>query len=186
VAIGDRFRVKVGAKCTASCRLGGNVVELVDETGAVVASGRLGPMPAPGTTALYWTTLEATVPTEVGTFNWTARFSPSCGPLPHSGASASFRFMTVPRPEHSVVVRITTRGTGSPVTDAVVRIGAFRSTTDKAGLVRLAVPAGTYRLAVWKANHKFPERTVEVAADLDLDLEAEILPKKDPFAYWNG
>ena len=59
VVAGEKFSVKVGAKCTACCALNGQRVELRDEKGGVLAAGPLGEAVWPGTEGLYWTELEA-------------------------------------------------------------------------------------------------------------------------------
>src|SRR5205823_2525686 len=58
IVIGETFRVKVGAKCSAACALKGKKIEIHDDTGAVVATAALGETPWEGTTALYWSSVE--------------------------------------------------------------------------------------------------------------------------------
>ena len=53
IAAGERFAVKVGAKSSAGCALGGRRIEVLDGE-RVVASGPLGDAPWPGTGALFW------------------------------------------------------------------------------------------------------------------------------------
>jgi hypothetical protein len=52
VVVGERFTIKVGAKSAVSCGLDGATVEILDEAGTVVGSGRLGGTPWEGTCAL--------------------------------------------------------------------------------------------------------------------------------------
>src|ERR1051325_2092846 len=64
-AAGERFAIKVGAKSSAGCALGGRQVEVLDGE-AVVASGRLGEVPWPGTDALFWAEGELQGPNHPG------------------------------------------------------------------------------------------------------------------------
>ena len=70
---GDRFAVKVGAKSSAGCTLAGRRIEVFDGN-AVVASGRFGDTPWPGTSALFWTEVELRAPATPGAVTLTVRF----------------------------------------------------------------------------------------------------------------
>ena len=186
IVVGETFRVKVGAKCSAACALKGKEIEIHDDTGAVVATAALGETPWEGTTALYWTSVEMAVPTDQGSFSWSVRFSGAELRLPHGGASASFSFLAVTRPEHEVFVRIVEKDTADPLPNAQVRLGVYRATTDDRGLARFAVSAGTHTLYVWKAGYEAPARTVDVSQDAHVQVEAAAFPEEKPFAFWQG
>ena len=186
IVIGETFRVKVGAKCSAACALKGKEIEIHDDTGAVVASAALGETPWEGTTALYWISVEMAAPADQGSFSWSVRFSAAELRLPHGGASASFGFVAVKPPEHEVSVSIVEKDTAAPLPNAQVRLGVYRTTTDERGLARFAVPAGTHTLYVWKAGYEAPERTVDVNQDAHVHVEAAALPEEKPFAFWQG
>jgi hypothetical protein len=186
IGVRERFRINVGAKCTAACGLIGERIDIHDESGTVVASGILDNEPWPGTTALYWTTIEVAAPAEEGRFSWSLRFSPTESHLPHETASAAFSFLTVRPPEHDISVNVVERGTHTPICDAQIRLGVYRASTDEAGIARFAVPAGEYRLFIWKAGYDAPERTVDVTRTEVVEVEADALPKEDPYAYWRG
>jgi hypothetical protein len=89
VAAGERCFVKIGAKSSAGCGLGGCRVEVRDGN-AVLASGRLGETPWPGTTALYWTEIELRAPDSPGALTLAARFEGGDLDVPHQDASALF------------------------------------------------------------------------------------------------
>jgi hypothetical protein len=186
VVAGERFVVKVGAKCTACCALHGQHVELRDERGSVLAVGKLGETLWPGAEGLYWTALEAVAPAAEGLCHWAIAFSAAGPELPHQGASATLSFITVGPALHQVSVAIVERETAAPIGDAQVRLGFHRSATDETGIARFTVSPGKHRLFVWKAGHAAPEQVVEVGQDLDLLVETETLPKKDPYARWLG
>lgn len=186
IVAGEKFIVKVGAKCSACCSLKGRQVELRDDNNSVVAIGTLAQEPWPGAEALYWTALEVTAPETEGFFQWPIAFSPRDCELPHQGASATLSFMTVAPAVHDVSVAIVERETALPIGDAQVRLGYHRAATDESGVARFKVAPGKHRLFVWKASHAVPERIVEVERDLAITVEAEALPKQDPYAFWQG
>lgn len=186
VVIGEKFRLKVGAKCTAACALTGKDIEIHDETGAIVARGALGETAWRGTTALYWTLVEMTAPADKGSFCWSVEFSAADLRLPHGGASCAFSFVTVMPPEHSVSVKVVEKETETPIHDAHVRLGVYRTSTDETGLARFAVPAGEHRLFIWKAGYEAPARTIKVNKSENVQVEAAVLPVENPDAYWQG
>lgn len=186
VVAGEKFSVKVGAKCTACCALNGRQVELRDEKGAVLAVGHLGEAVWPRTEGLYWTQLEAIAPGDEGLHNCSVAFSACDHALPHQDASAGLSFVTVGPGRHRVCVAIVERETGAPIAEAQVRLGYYRSASDEAGVARFTAPSGKHRLFVWKADFSAPEQVVDVQQDLELIVEAEALPQQDPYARWQG
>ena len=186
VGMGETFVVNVGAKCSAGCELTGKEIEIRDDTGALVASGSLGRAPFEGTTALYWTAVEMTAPASEGQFDWPVTFAAPELQLPHGGASTRFSFVTVKAPEHRVSVEIVEGGAGGPIAQAQVRLGVYRTATDDAGMATFDVPAGEYRLFVSKTGYEVPERTLDVGANVTVQVEAEKLPEVDPDEFWQG
>ena len=186
VVAGEKFSVKVGAKCTAHCALNGRQVELQDEEGGVLAVGHLGETEWPGAEGLYWTELEAIAPGHEGFHNCSVAFSACDHALPHQGALAALSFVTVRPGRHRVCIAIVERETGAPIAEAQVRLGYYRSATDELGVARFTTPSGKHRLFVWKADFSAPEQVLDVEQDLDLVVEAEAVPKEDPYARWQG
>jgi hypothetical protein len=186
VVMGERFSVKVGAKCTACCALNGRQVELRDEKDGVLAVGQLGETVWPDTEGLYWAELAAVAPDHEGLHNCSVAFSACDHALPHQGASATLSFVTVQPGRHRVSVAIVERETKAPIAEAQVRLGYHRGATDASGIARFTAPSGTHRLFVWKADFSAPEQVVDVERDLDLIVEAEALPQEDPYARWQG
>ena len=186
VVAGEKFSVKIGAKCTACCPLNGRQVELRDEKGGLMAVGHFRETVWPGTEGLYWTELEVIAPGYEGLHNCSVTFSAQDHALPHQGASAALSFVTVEPGRHRVCVAIVERETGAPIAEAQVRLGYYRSASDESGIARFTAPSGKHRLFVWKADFSVPEQEVDVEHDLDLIVEAEALPKEDPYARWQG
>jgi hypothetical protein len=180
------FEIRAGAKCTSACALAGKIIEIRDEEGTLMGSGALGDTPAPGTTALMYTTIALKAPRKCALNSWTARFAPSELTLPHGHATSRFSFMTVAEPEHSVAVKVVNKETKEPIAGAQVRLGVYRAETDEAGSAEIRVPKGSFELAVMRPGYKMPERKIEVAKDIRVRITAEQLPPEDPFALWSG
>jgi hypothetical protein len=186
VVRGAAFEIKAGAKCTSACRLGGKIIEIRDEDGALMGSGALGDTPAPGTTALVFTAIALKAPRDCAQHSWTASFAPSELKLPHGHATSRFSFMTVAEPEHSVSVTVVNKETREPIAGAQVRLGVYRAETDEAGTAEIRVPKGRFELAVMRPGYKMPERKIDVTKDVRVRITAEQLPPEDPFALWSG
>lgn len=186
VVRGAAFEVKVGAKCSASCGLGGRKIEIRDEADKLMAAGALGDATWPGTASLYWTELRLKAPRKLGLHSWTVRFAPAELALPHGGASSSFSFVTVAEPEHSVSVKVVDKKTKAPVANAQVRLGFYRAVTDERGSAKISVPKGEFPLVVTRAGYEAPERSVAVAKNLRIRIAAEALPEEDPFGAWTA
>jgi hypothetical protein len=186
LAVNSKFRVKVGVKCAAECNLAGKEVRVYGERGAKVATGFLGRVPLPGTSALYWTELELEAPGIEGYYSWRVRFLKPDLVLPHEGASCKFGFTTAPRPEHLVTVEVTDKNTNSSVKKANLLLRPqsgypYRACSDAAGVGRLEVPRGEYTLIISKgSDYGVFKATFEVNGDVN--LKAELAPGYDPFA----
>jgi hypothetical protein len=186
VVAGGTLTLKAGAKCAAGCGLTAHRIEMLDGTGARVGEAALGDSPWPGTSGLCWGEVEAPAPAAPGLYSWSLRLPGIETPVPHDTASCTFTFLTVAAPEHLVQVRIVEKETCAPIAHAHVRFGAYRAVTDETGVASFAVAGGTHRLCVSKAGYEAPELTVAVNRDEEVQLEAAVLPKEDPDAYWQG
>jgi len=176
IAAGEHFAVKVGAKSSDGCVLGGCRIEVLDQSGAVLAQGALGPSPWPGTDALFWSEIELCAPSAPGVVSLAVRCDDS--------AASPFSVAVVAAPAH--VVTVTVAACGGPVADAIVRAGPVRATTDAAGSARLHLAKGRHELAVWKAGYDAPPTPVEVEADAAVAIEAAVVPEDDPDAVWTA
>jgi hypothetical protein len=187
VVIGARFKLKVGAQCSSACAsLQGQEIEIHDETDAVVASAPLSTSPWPETNALYWAEVDLTAPGTAGHHTWTVKFPAAELRLPHGAASFAFSLIVDKPPEHTVTVEVVEEQTATPIDDAHVRLGAYRTFTDQMGLARLAVPDGEHELFIWKVGYNAPARMVDVKGDARVRIEAAILPTVNPDSYWQG
>jgi hypothetical protein len=187
VVAGERFKLKIGAQCSACCAaLAGSAIEIRDDTEAVVATVRLGDAPWVDTRGLYWTEVEIVAPRVIGLHPWTARLSSPRARLPHADASYSFSVFVDRPPEHTVTVQVVEEHTGAPIDQAQVRLGAYRLSTDIAGQALFAVPKGRHELFFWRTGYEAPSTTVDVHGDMSIRIEAKALPVANPDLYWQG
>lgn len=184
VETNGRFAFKLGAKCTACCSLDGRRVELHDATGRLVAHGRIGSSIWEGAEGLFWTEMSGVASATEGLATFTASLPADEPGAAHAGASTSLSFMTVGEGRHSVALVVVETGSAIPIPDVHVRLGFHRSVTDEDGAVKFCVSSGDHRLVLSKAGYAAPERMLSINDDLDLIVEAEALPPKDPYARW--
>jgi hypothetical protein len=184
VVTGERFQIKVGAKSSADSVLRGKGIEICREEGTVVARGVLQDSPFPGTSALYWATLELVAPPNDGIYSLSARFEADELDLYHNSSSTKFGFVVVRPPEHIVTVRVIEQETGVPIGDVQIRLGAYRAVTDQNGQAQINTAKGSFELNIWKVGYDAPQRTVDVNADAIVKVEAVVVPEDDPDAGW--
>jgi hypothetical protein len=179
VVVNRPFKVKVGVKCSMTCQLAGQVIEICDEAGIRIGDSALGETPWAGTSALYAAEVELTAPATEGVALWSARFSAASG-LPHEDASAAFSIRAARPPEHHVTVKVIDKETNAPVENVAVRLGIYRASTDSQGLATLELPGGVYELDAWKVGYATVPGTVEVSRDLTIQVAASFSPEQDP------
>ncbi len=184
VVTGSRFEIKVGAKSSGGCQMNGAAIEVCDETDAVVARGRLQETPWPGTSGLYWTPVELVAPVTEGLCSWSVGLAAAQLELPHEAARSRFDVAVVKPPEHSLTVKVIEKDTAYPIENAQVRLGAYRATTDRAGLAQLRMPKGHYELDVWKVGYEAPSRSMEISTDASVEIEVLPVAEEDPDAAW--
>lgn len=170
---GERFTFAVGAKCEAGCALRGQMLCVVDDTGATVATARLGSDILPGTEALYFAEIEATAPPIAGSHRWEVRTVDWQLPVPHAASGAPMALNVVSAPDCVVTVKTVVAAHLTPVSGARVVMHPYRAMTDEAGIARLRVARGTYDLLV-SGRQMMPSSTsIEVGADSAITIELE-------------
>lgn len=184
VVMGERFSIKVGAKSSAGYQLSGEKILISDQSGAVIAQGSLREAPWPGTSALYWTEVEVPAPAQEGMFWCSVDFAAAELETPHEGSSSKFSVAIVRPPEHRLTVEVLEEDTKAPIEDAQVRLGAYRAATDPFGRAEVAMPKGIYELTVWKVGYEAPGRTVDIRADVSVQVEVAVVPPENPDAAW--
>ena len=73
VVVGERFRIKVGIKCSSECDLTNRDFGIYDHEGTQVATGMLSGDLWPGTTGLYVAEVELEAPAEEGLYTWSVK-----------------------------------------------------------------------------------------------------------------
>jgi hypothetical protein len=185
IALNEKFKIKAGVKCSAGCNLVDNGIRIYGQRGKRVASGRLGGVPWPGTSALHWAEVELEAPGLEGHYRWRVKFRKPDLELPHEEASYHFAFTTAARREHLVTVEAVEQASGAPLGRAHVVLRPhsgypYRGFTDEGGVAKLGVPKGEYTLLVSKGNDYAPFQTTVEVGD-DLTVKAELAPGYDPF-----
>jgi len=179
IAFNDKFKIKVGVKCSAECKLMGNKIGIYGQKGKKVATGALGGVAWPGTSALYWAEVELEAPGVEGFYKWRVKFPKPDLELPHEEASYHFAFSTARPPEHVVTVEIVDEETKTPLKDAIVALHSggtpWRGSADEGGVARVSVPRGEYDLYVMANAYKPFHRTAEVAGEVE--VKAELRPR---------
>jgi hypothetical protein len=185
---GEAFAIKAGVKCADGCALQGHRIDIVAADGTAVTSSQAGDTPWSGTAALYWAQLAVPAPPDTGMVTLSARVdaqtNTEASTLAHDGASSSFTVAIVKPPEHTLTVTVTARESATPVTNADVRLGPYRATTDASGRAELRIAGGAYELHVWKAGYEMPARALDIRADTSVEIEAVTVPEEDPDARW--
>ena len=178
VAVGGKFGVKVGVECSSECSLAGREVEVLDPSGASVATGTLGEEPWPETAALYWTEIEIAAPSVEGRYRWQIRFPESDLEIAHREASSTFAFAVARQAECVVTVEVAAKDAEAPIEKARVRLrpmvyrgSQYMAQTNEDGVARLEVPAGTYQLYVWSEEHEKVVPSLKVESDLTIKAE---------------
>jgi hypothetical protein len=184
IVVDSRFTIRIGARSSGCCPLNGAMVEILDDSGTVLRSGQLGDVPWEGTSALYWTDVVLTAPATEGLASWRARLTATGCEVPHDEATAVFSFAVVRPPEHRLTIVITEQDTEVPIERAHVRLGPFRTVTDACGMAEISIPTGTYEVKVWHAGFETPATTVDITADVKLQLAGVAVPEDDSSAPW--
>ena len=180
VVMDGPFKVKVGVKCSAACKLTGQFVEVSDELGSKICGGRLGEAPWLGTSGLYVAEVSLAAPATEGVCRWSVAFVGDKLPSPHEGTGATFSFRTAKPPQHRLTVKVTERDVGTPLTRVEVFMGVYRASTDECGLANLELPKGNYELKVRKRGYQTLPMTVEVVTDVTVQIEASLVPERNP------
>ena len=185
VECGEKFIVKLGAKCSSECRPDGWTIEVLDHDGNVQATAAPSDEPWPGTAALYFAEVELSAPDTDGLYSWEAK-APGGGlgdgpaddlDIPHAESITPFGVRVVPTPECVLTVVAIDMERQTPVEGAKVVLHPYKTFTDERGVAELRVPRGEYRLFV-SGKKYFPFRSecdvqtdATVRAELALDLE---------------
>ena len=134
IAAGERFRFKVGIKCSAGCKLTGRPLSVFDGEGAQVGAASLLDDVWPGTSALYFAEVEAQAPLATGDHEWHVECSrvgaQACLMRP---AHSPSRSRSSRPPDHEVTVEAFDSEKQTPIKGAHVLLHPYRALTDERG-----------------------------------------------------
>ena len=172
----ERFRVKVGIKCSNGCDLAGSGFEVRDHEGTQVAVGTLRDELWPGTASLYGAEVELEAPASEGLYTWTVKRRQSDLELPHAEGSFDFRVRVVGHPECLVTIEAVDKVSRTPLSGARVVMHPYRVVADAQGLARVRVARGAYKLFVSQTNYLTLGLPIEVTTDITARAELDLEP----------
>jgi hypothetical protein len=182
VVVGRPATLKIGIACPSGCSLSGTTIDIRDEKGATIASGRVGSDPWPDTLALYWVELDVAAPETEGTH--ALRIRAASQDSVHPPVESVARLVTSRPPEHRVTLDVIEEGSGTPLAGVELRVGPFRAVTNDGGRAHVDVPGGTYEVCAWKIGHDLLSTTTHVAGDQTIRLEVVVTPESEQ-PYWS-
>ena len=180
VVIGRRATLKVGLSCTSACNLSGTGVDVYNDAGERIGTGRLGSAPWPATAALYWAEVDLVAPEREGDRSLSIHALPTS---PHAEATSVVTIVVSRPPEHRVTVYVADQRTGIPVAGVELRLGRFRTATNDRGIAHVEVPGGSYEVGTWKNGYEMLTRTLDITRDVTLHLELATAAEPEQ-PYW--
>jgi hypothetical protein len=178
VEAGERFRIKVGIKCSGECPFTNREFEIYDDNGKRVATGTLSGDRWPGT-ALYSAEVELEAPAAEGLYTWSVACAGTDAGLPHAESSVSFGVRAVGHPEYEVTVETIDKESQTPLSGARVVMHPYRAVTDERGVAKVRVAKGLYKLFVTQTNYLTFGLPVEVTSDMTARAELELEPVQE-------
>jgi len=176
VVVGERFRIKVGIKCSGGCQWGGTTYGVYDHEGERVATGESREEVSPGTTGLFFGEQELEAPDTEGLYRWAVRLPPEGLEIPHEGGVAFFQVRVVERPDCLVMVEAIDGDSQIPIKGANVVMHPYRASTDEHGVAELYVPKGTYVLFMSGRGYVPVRMNIDVTADMTIGSSLFVYP----------
>jgi hypothetical protein len=184
IVAGDRFRMKVGIKCSNECQLTNTHFGIYDHDGTQVATGTLPDERWPGTTGWYVAEVELEAPAGEGLYTWSVKGPLTAlgedpgldGGIPHVEGSISFGVRVVSHPECLVRVEAVDKESQTPLSGARVVMHPYKAVTDDRGVAEVRVAKGTYKLFVSQPRYLTFGLPVEVGADITARAELYLEP----------
>ena len=173
IVAGERFRMKVGIKCSSECSLTTGQFGIYDDEGARIATGTLSDERLAGTTGLHVAEVELEAPAREGLHTWTVT---SAAAVPHAESSTSFGIRVVSHPEYLVRVEAVDTISQTPLSGARVVMHPYRAVTDARGIAELRVAKGAYTLFVSHTSYFTFGLPVQVDADMNARAELDVEP----------
>jgi hypothetical protein len=176
IVVRERFKIKVGIKCSNECRLANADFGIYDHDGTQAAVGTLSDECWPGTAGLYVAEVALEAPPSEGLYTWSvARLQSDLG-IPHAEASIEFGIRVVGRPEYLVTIETVDKLTQAPLSGARVVMHPYRVVADEHGVARVRVTKGAYKLFVSQTDYLTFGLPIDVVADTTARAELELEP----------
>jgi hypothetical protein len=176
VVTGEKFKTKIGIKCSSECSLKNRVFGIYNDEGAQVATSTLTDERWPGTTGLYFAEVELEAPATVGLYTWSVKCAGTAVGFPHDEGSVSFELRVVSRPECLVTVETVDKESQMPLSGARVVMHPYRAVTDERGVAQVRVAKGAYKLFVSQTRYITFGLPVDVSADMTARAELDLEP----------
>jgi hypothetical protein len=177
IAAGERFRFKVGIKCSAGCKLTGRLLSVFDDEGTQVVAASLRDDIWPGTSALYFAEVDAQAPLGIGDHEWHVDCPKVESHVPHAASMFTFAVKVVNPPDHEVTVEAFDAETQTPIMGAHVLLHPYRGLTDERGVAKVRVAKGRYKVFVSGFRYIAYERIIDVAGDVTARAELTSEPE---------
>jgi hypothetical protein len=168
IVAGERFRIKVGIKCSNECDLTNTDFGIYNDEGTQVATGTLPDERWPGTTGLYVAEIELGAPAAEGLYTWSVKG--------HAEGLASFGVRVVSAPECLVRVEAVDQITQTPISGARVMLHPYKAVTDERGVAEVRVAKGAYKLFVSQTRYFTFALPVDITADMTTRAELHVEP----------
>ncbi|MEL1134304.1 hypothetical protein AAC978_03885 [Desulfitobacterium sp. THU1] len=176
VSQGEIFKVKIGAKCSASCSLAGLPIVIEDENHQQVTICKLGEEVLPQTNGTYWSEQEIDAPEDESLHKWVVQGHTQYLELQHQINAETFLFRTAKPPEYKVTIEVLDKYNNTPIEGAYVMLGLYKATVDEYGIASLEVPGGKQELYVTKDNFLSSQVTVEIIEETKIKVDLEYYP----------
>jgi hypothetical protein len=176
VVVGERFKIKVGIKCSNACCLANSDFEIHDHEGTQAAVGMLANECWPGTVGLYAAEAELRAPASEGLYTWKVKRPQSGDGIPHAEACTDFGVRVVGHPDYLVTIETIDKVSQAPLSGARVVMHPYRVVADEHGVARVRVAKGAYRLFVSQTNYLTFGLPVDVTADMTARAELDLEP----------
>ena len=175
IVAGERFRMKVGIKCSPGCERTSRDFGIYDHQGTQVARGRSAD-PWPGTTGLYVAEVELQAPPAPGLYAWSARSLGSDAGVPRADGSTVFGVQVVGQPEYRVTVEAVDKASQKPIGGVRVVMHPYKTVADEQGVAEIRASKGAYTLFVSQTRYVTFRLPIEVTADRTVRTELEWEP----------
>ena len=176
IVVGERFRIKIGIKCSNECPLTHSDFGIYDHEGAQIATGALPGDRWPGTTGLHVAEVELEAPAGEGLYTWSVKGPRSDVGILHAEGSISFGVRVVSHPEYLVTVETVDQVSQTPLRGARVVMHPYKAVTDERGVAEVRVAKGAYKLFVSQTRYLTFGLPIDVTADMTARAELCLEP----------